>query len=298
MNMGIMRTITFISVGLLLSDFALAQEQTKDAPKQMVNTPTQDVRLAIMDMKIASPDLDPLVGETLAAVLSAEVKAQVGTSFTVISRNDLRALVGQQIEAQELGCDEPRCIADLGKAAAAHQMLTSSLGKVGDDWVLTLELIDVAQSLVTERQAITWRGEAQGLVELVRPMVTFLLDPEATNYKGHLEIISAQEGALVHLDEEEQGNIPLPLLKDLAIGRHRVKVFKPGYLPFEGDVVVQHQETTLFQVQLIDEASLKPWYTSWWVWGGTATLVAGALTTAYFLQPETSTSIRVHSPLP
>ena len=296
--MGIMRTITFISVGLLLSDFALAQEHTTDAPSQVAEAPAQDVRLAIMDMKMTSPDLDPLVGETLAAVLSAEVNAQAGNRFTVISRNDLRALVGQQIEAQELGCDEPRCIADLGKAAAAHQMLTSSIGKVGEDWVLTLELVDVEKSMVLERQATTWRGEPQGLVELVRPMLTFLLDTNAQAYRGNLEVIGAQEGALVHLDEEERGNLPIPLLKDLGIGRHRLKVFKSGFVPYEADLVIQRDETTLLQVQLIDESTLKPWYMSAWVWGGTATLIAGALTTAYLLQPETSTTIRVHSPLP
>ena len=254
--------------------------------------------LAIMDMKVTSPDLEPVAGESLSAVLSAQVKAQLGDHYRIISRNDLRALVGQQIEAQELGCDEPGCIADLGKAAAANLMLTSSLGKVGEDWVLTLELFDVEKALVLERQASTWRGEVQGLVELVGPMVSFIFDENANTYTGRLQVVSAQEGALVHIDEEEKGEIPLPPLKDLQIGRHRVKVLKSGYLPFEQDVVVQRNETTLFQVQLIDESTIKPWYTSWWVWGGSAALVAGALTTAYFLQPEDSTSIRVHSPLP
>ena len=73
-----------------------------------------------------------------------------------------------------------------------------------------------------------------------------------------------------------------------------MQVKKPGFLLYDQDVVINHRETTLLQVELVDEDSLKPWYKKWWVWTGAAALVGGAVTTAILLQ-STDTTVTVGS---
>lgn len=260
---------------------------------------TAKARLAVMDVKVNAEDLDPVVGESISAVLAAEISARAGPGVHVISRGDLRAILGQQVDAQQLGCSDPKCLVDLGQVAAADQMVTSSIGKVGEEWVFALELIDVAVGQVTARQAVSWKGRPAGLVELVRPYVARLLvGAQAEEYAGALELLANEQEANVHLNDKEVGATPVTRIEDLPIGKHRVRVNKEGFLAYETDVVVNRNETTLLQVNLIDEASLEPWYYKWWVWAAAGGIVAGVVTAAVLLQPEETTTLTVQTNLP
>ena len=68
-------------------------------------------------------------------------------------------------------------------------------------------------------------------------------------------------------------------------------------MPYEADLVVNRNETTLLQISLVDESSLKPWYYKWWVWTSAGALLVGGVTLAYLLQDNT-TAIVITSPLP
>ena len=85
----------------------------------------------------------------------------------------------------------------------------------------------------------TLRGDASGLVELCRPYVARLIEgSQAEDWEGKLELLASEEGAVVYLDDAEVGASPLPIQSALAIGKHRLRVSKDGYLPYEGDLVV------------------------------------------------------------
>ena len=294
------------SIVLFLSWSALADGEVSTPTPTPAPTPApvprKKLKLAITDVKINTPDLDAVVGESVSSVLAAELALRGADTYTVISRNELRAMVEQQAQAQQLGCDEPKCLADLAEAASADQVIGASIGKVGEEYIFTLELIDVGLGKTLRRQAVSWKGPAQGLVELCRPYVAkLLLGSDAEALKGGVEVVSNEAGADVHIDQKLTGKTPRQITSDLAIGRHRLRVLKKGYLPYETDLVVNPSETTLVQVHLIDEASLKPWYARWWFWTGTGTLLAGAVTLAYFLQPtpaEPTTTLNINVPVP
>ena len=255
-------------------------------------------RMAVMDVNVLTEGLDPVVGESLSAVIAAELTSRSGGRYNVLSRNDLRSLVGQQIEAQSMGCLEPKCLVDLGKLATADQIVTSSVAELGDELVFTMELLDVTLGQVLRRQAVSWRGEPHGLVDLCRPYVARLIEGTAAQgYEGGIQVLASEDGAKVHLNDKALGATPLQVYFDVPIGRHRVRIQKEGFLLFNADVVVHHNETTLLQAQLVDEDSITPWYRKWWVWTGVSALVAGAVTTGYLLQSE-STSLDIVLPLP
>lgn len=272
-------------------------EETPAEPKAVVPLPEVIVaepawidsankfKLAVMDVEVTAPELDPLIGESMSSVLAAELAARSRGRFDVISRGDMRMMVGQVVEAQQLGCTDPSCLMDLGKLSSAEKMVTARIAQIGEDLVFTLELVDLVNGIVIARQAASWKGNPRGLVELCRPYLARLIEGSgADQYMGQLQVLANQEEAVVHLDNIEVGSTPIELYPNIAIGRHRVQVKKPGFLLYDQDVVINHRETTLLQVELVDEDSLKPWYKKWWVWTGAAALVGGSVATAILLQ--------------
>lgn len=258
------------------------------------------LKIAVMDVVVNTEDLDAAIGESISAVLAAELALRGGDRFTVIARNDLRRLVRQQAEAQQLGCDDPKCAADLGQMAAADRVVASSISKLGDTWVFGFDMIDVHLGQVISRQGGTWKGPPSGLVELVKPYVARLIEgSRAESFKGSLEILVSEEEASVHINEKDLGASPVRIVADLPIGKQRVRVTKDGYLPYEQDVVINHNEMTLVQIHLVDEASLQPWYMKWWVWTGAGAVVAGAIAAGIIVSTGPSTTtFRVNAPLP
>ena len=108
----------------------------------------------------------------------------------------------------------------------------------------------------------------------------------------------ASEAGVAGLDDKEIGATPVPIVRKLPIGKHSLRITKPGYFPYENDFVINRNENTLVQVQLIDEASIEPWYYKWWVWAGVGTVVVGAVTTALLLRGDDPTSVTFGTPLP
>lgn len=249
-----------------------------------------DVLVGLMEVTVTNEDLDSMVAESLSAVIAAELATISRSRYRVISRNELQNMLVQKVEAQQLGCVEAACLSDIGKLAAADFIITSSVGKVGEEWVFTLELIDVRIGNVLRRQAVTWQGSPAGLVDVCRPMVVRLIDgTAAAEYSGGLQILSNEVGAIVHIGDVQAGLTPIDLYPNLAIGRHRVNIKKDGFIYYSKDVVVHRNETTLLQAELVDEDALRPWYQKWWVWTGTAALVAGSIAAAAMLQSSETT---------
>ncbi len=285
-----------------------AQVSQNESPKEVqvepvvVQTPPAPIkklRLAVMDVNLQAKDIDPIVAESISSVLAAELSLRGADRYEVVSRNDLRNLMQQQVEAQLLGCNEPKCLSGVGAAASADHMVTATLGKIEESLVFTLELFDVSRSIVISRQSVSWQGPQSGIVELCRPYVARLLDgPQAKEYQGGLELIVTEEDATVHLNDREPSQSPMAPVGELPIGKHSLQIVKDGYLPYKTDFVVNRNETTLLTVQLIDEDSIKPWYAKWWFWTGTAAVVGGAITAAVLLRDNPSTTADFEMPLP
>ncbi len=275
----------------------IAGTVASEGPTKSTAMVTQDttatsapIRLAVMDVVLGDTEIDKVIGESLSSVLAAEIKLRSGNSFTVMTRNELKSVLQQQAQAQMMGCNEADCAADIGKMASAQQIVTASIGKIGEGWLFTIQRVDTKSGQVLNRQSVNWRSEPSGLVELCRPYVARLFDgSKAETYKGTLEVLTPEEGAEVHLNDALIGETPLKIVPDLSIGAHHISITKSGFLPYRMDVVVNRNERTLLQAVLIDESSLQPWYKKWWVWTGAAAIIGGTATTIMLLRDNRTT---------
>ncbi len=234
-------------------------------------------KVAVRDVTLTNASLPPLVAESLSSVIAAELQYRSRGRFQVISRGDLRNIIAQQTEAQMMGCTSDSCMMDLAEIAEADNVLTSSVERLGESTILTLELFDTELQRVMRRQAVAWRGDDAGLVDLARSYLTWIVEgSRAADLRGSLQVVADQDNAKTIINGKEMGRTPLTLLPDLPIGLHELRLDKAGYLPHDQPFVIQANETTLVQLSLIDESSLIPWYRSWWTWSGAALLVGGA----------------------
>lgn len=273
-----------------------ASEATPPEEADASAPPTRP-RLAVADTQINTDELDPLIGQSLSSVITAEVELRASDAYTVISRNETRSLLQRVADRQAIASSDE--FSDrIFELLSAQRIVTSSVARVGDEWVLTLELLDDQTAKVVARQSVSFKGAPEGLLELVRPYVTRLLEgSRAEGYQGNLEILLDEPEAQVTVDAKEVGLSPVAPIPDLPIGRHRVSIFKDGFVPYEGDVVVQRNETTLLQVSLIDESTLTPWWQKWWVWTAVGSgIVLGTVLTVVLLNDDDSGRLVIDQP--
>ena len=251
-----------------------AAEQAMAAP--VATTSSSEKLVAIMDLRSGKDS--QAIARALSVIVAAEVAGSPG--FRAVSRNDLRGLLEHQNDAQMLGCEDVKCMADIAKLAAADLLIAGSVERLEDAYVFSLQLIDPTQAKVLERQAATWRDDPDRMVELARPLVARLLaGPAGQSMSGELEIIAPVGSSLI-LDGESLGIAPLDHpIKHLSTGPHSVQAKADGFVPFNQQVVIINNERSLLRVEMVDADSLRPWYSRWWVWGsigGGLALVGGA----------------------
>jgi hypothetical protein len=218
--------------------------------------------------------------QALTTMLTAEVAALPG--LRAVSRNELRAVLTHQADAQLTGCDEVQCMADVAQLVNATRILGGELQRLNGAIALSLTLFDVegGEARIIGRQEAAWRGTDEDLLFLARPLVQRLFDPEnAATHTGRIEVL-ADDGARLLLDGKDIGMTPLSgppaeLLSGLPTGAHRVSLRKDGFVPLDLDVVVARGETTLARGEL-QEIPLtdQPWF--WWTAGGVVLVAGGA----------------------
>ncbi len=113
--------------------------------------------------QIVAYDLKPIGGvkkslaESLSPVLIAELSRREGMS--VVSQADIRALLALETDKQMMGCDKESCLADIADSMGAELLATSTLARVGRDWVVSVTLLQVDGAKVLRRSTARKRGE-------------------------------------------------------------------------------------------------------------------------------------------
>src|SRR4051812_13599584 len=119
--------------------------------------PSGKPRLAFIDLTPGaevSKEVAQAAGEQLVVALSETGK------FDVITKGDVKAILGYEAQAQLLGCGEASCMVDLGGALGAAYLVSGSLSKLGGQLQLVLSLIDVNKATVGRRVAQPVAGES------------------------------------------------------------------------------------------------------------------------------------------
>lgn len=152
---------------LALATLPALATRAADDPKlsgrtQPMPPPPGKPRLAFLELQ-NGPEVTKEVAQAAAEVLVAAL-SDTG-KFDVITKADIKAMLGYEAQAQLLGCGEASCMVDLGGALGAAWLVTGSLGRLGGQLQLSLSLIDTNRASVARRASLGLdEGKIQGSI--------------------------------------------------------------------------------------------------------------------------------------
>jgi hypothetical protein len=82
------------------------------------------------------------------------------------------------------------------------------------------------------------------------------LEAVMARWSGWVRVVSPSQGAVVELDGKPVGRIPLERPLEVSPGRHSIRVYAPGKLPFEENLQVKAAEGVEVHAALQDEPSV------------------------------------------
>ncbi len=129
-------------------------------------------------------DIVPLNGvapELAAALTSALVPKirQNATDYSVLGSDEIRTLLTMERQKQQLGCSQVSCLAEIGGALGAAQMVSGTLGKFGTTQLLQVKLVDVRKARVIREASERIQGTDDArLLNAVAHVARVLFAPE------------------------------------------------------------------------------------------------------------------------
>ncbi len=182
-----------------------------------------DVPTVVLGIEPLDPTLDAVAAEITDA-LRQRVAATKGYQL----------LQGKELVEIKLvfACPDaaPACMSQAGKSLGASKVIFGNVKRAGNDFQVTLKLLDVSRAVVESFAAETVskkNSDANGL----RSMAPAWLAKLSGKGGGSIQVRANFPGAAVSLDGTQvgtTGSAPV-VINDVAPGRHEVAVEKSGY---------------------------------------------------------------------
>ncbi len=232
--------------------------------------------LPLAVMPLAARGIAESTVDAMAQILTAELNQIEGVS--VISRDDIRAMLDKgQLEA-ELGCtDNLACIVEIGAALGLSKLVAGSVGKIGDSYVISMQLIDTQRAQVENRVLESFVGGQGELKNAVKLAAYQLLGVDYMSQRGALKLSFNVSEAAARLGDRvlkiEKSRLDV---LDLSPGRYSLQVNADvdDFDPFQTDIYVAPGMANVQTVRL--HAKPTRWYKSWWFWTSAGVVVAGS----------------------
>jgi hypothetical protein len=187
-------------------------------------------RAADADVATAVLGIEPLEGATdgVAAEITDALRQRVAAT------KGYRLLQGKDLVEVKLvfACPDaaPACMSQAGKSLGADKLIFGNVKRSGNDYQVTLKLLDVSRAVVesfTAEVVPRKQADASGL----RSMAPGWLSKLSGKGGGSIQVRANFPGAAVSLDGTQvgtTGTAPV-VINDVAPGRHEVAVEKSGY---------------------------------------------------------------------
>ncbi len=249
-------------------------------------------------------------------------KAEVGTltdrlrsmlvrthAFTVIDRGLMEDVLSEQ-GFQMSGCTSTDCAVEAGKILGVERMLSGTIGRLGKLYTIDIILIDVSTSQIIKSLTRDYRGEVEGLVDLMKSLADELAGAapaeakpvvkKKVSKKYTLSLNSNPSGAQVMINNKKAGTTPYSIKVNENMELD-IQVTKTNYQAFQKSLLVKKDEKLAINLKYTEayqkylaaqkqknkkttvksggEGSSGLW---WWIGGGFAVAAAA---TVYFLIP-------------
>lgn len=198
-------------------------------------------------------DLTPTLND---AVLT---EAAMDPGHMVLGEADIDKLLTLEQRKQVLGCSDPACMTDLGRAVNADHILACTVSGMGEDAQVGCRLLGVKETALLASKERKVAPKPAALTETLRALVGLLLTGQVRERKGLVELRVTQPGAKVLLDGREIGVSPIREPIRIDEGKREIVVSKGGYSTWRTTVDVQAGSFTAVDVKLSATRALHLW---------------------------------------
>ncbi|HEY4220136.1 MAG TPA: PEGA domain-containing protein [Myxococcota bacterium] len=227
------------------------------APPAAVDDRMRTVILGIKARRgVDDPKLAAALDDVIQGVYAGDVRR------IVIGRTDISRVLELEATKQSLGCDTDKCMAEVGQALDAARLVTGSLDRIGDGYMVTLSEIDAktlepiarAQDRVKADDAAKLEN---ALVDTVTRLATELVQKSGVTTAAHgvvgnagsLDISTDPRGAKIVLSGTEMGQTPTKI-DNLSTGTQKLRLLRDDYEPIELDVPIYPGGTTKVSAEM------------------------------------------------
>jgi hypothetical protein len=117
-------------------------------------------QLAVIDLK-AQAGVEQTKAQMLTDVLCTSIKNM--DEYRVISREDINAMLMHVRDQQLLGCDDTRCMAQIGGALGVSRIVYGNIGMLGTEYLINLTILNIDSATVVNRISQPYAGSEAGL---------------------------------------------------------------------------------------------------------------------------------------
>ncbi len=141
-------------------------------------------RLAVLDL-VPRTGVPVELAQTVSDLVVSAIRTHAA-GRKVISQSDLKDLFGFQQSKVKLGCTDTRCLAEIGGAMGAEELISGTLAILGDSYVLTLRRLDVRRASALREGSVTRpRGNDAVLSSAAEELVSKLFEGEGEGAAPH-----------------------------------------------------------------------------------------------------------------
>ncbi|HSA34220.1 MAG TPA: hypothetical protein P5077_10880 [bacterium] len=236
----------------------------------------EQLKLAVMPL--AARGVDIATADALTSILSSQLNQIKGIS--VISQDDIKAMLAKVSMDSAVECtDSMQCVVEIGASLGLSKLVTGSVGKVKDTYVISIQLIDTRRAEVENRVLESFAGDAEELKNAVKLAAYQLAGIDYTSKPGSIAItFNVPDGELQFGPNKEKLVNSQYTAENLVPGRYNLRVLadQDDYFPFQTDIYVAPGTANVRTLTVMERPT--PWYKTWWFWTITGTVIAGAAT--------------------
>ena len=143
----------------------------------------EPLRMAVMDLQ-NDAELKEGIVTTLNEILLGEFSAVEG--LEILGSSDITSMLSLEEERIKLtGCSEDSCLAEIGGALGVAMMATARVGAVGDNYVVSVKIIDVTRAKVKGRiSEVVERNDSELIRTIKRAVVGSLKAAKVSGIGG------------------------------------------------------------------------------------------------------------------
>lgn len=181
--------------------------------------------------------------------------------YRVVEMAVVEDILRQQGLQQSGACTRDECVAEVGNLLEAEWMLTGGVGRIGGTFSVDVRMIEVKTRKIVMTVSETYRGQQEGLLDVMRTVATKLSYPGGgMPTLGAMRVMSEPDGVQILLNEKEVGTAPITI-SDLLPGNYSVQGKMQGYVhkPQSIDVIAGRIEqinlkmTRLYNLRIATE---------------------------------------------